>query len=102
MLPGFLDEFFPEETHGPDTFSLLHYNGLVRSGGPEPGFVKGEAVILEGVAESGQLVAEILPNKFFYTLAVVCFGEQYWRHAPERLDGPTAELSVGELGFNLY
>ena len=50
LLPQFLDEFYPEERPGPDTFTLLHYNGLVRSGGPEPGFVKGEAVILEGVA----------------------------------------------------
>ena len=42
LLPGFLDEFFPEETHGPDTFSLFHYNGLVR-GEASQAYIKGES-----------------------------------------------------------
>jgi len=48
LLPGFLDEFFSEETHGPDCFSLFHYNGLVR-GEASHVYSKGEAVILEGM-----------------------------------------------------
>ena len=43
MLPGFLDEFFPEETHGPDTFRLLHYNGLVRAEASHAAYIKGES-----------------------------------------------------------
>lgn len=32
LLPAFMDEFFPEETVNiPDTFTLYHYNGLIRS-----------------------------------------------------------------------
>ena len=42
LLPGFLDEFFPEESRGPDTFRLLHYNGLVRSEASHAAYVKGE------------------------------------------------------------
>ena len=43
MLPGFLDEFFPEETRDPDTFSLHHYNGLVRTGAGHAAYIKGES-----------------------------------------------------------
>lgn len=32
LLPAFMEEFFPEETVNiPDTFTLYHYNGLIRS-----------------------------------------------------------------------
>lgn len=50
LLPGFLDEFFPEETLGPDTFTLFHYNGLVRSEASHATYSRGDAVILEGMA----------------------------------------------------
>ena len=42
LLPGFLDEFFPEETLGPDTFTLFHYNGLVRSEASHATYSRGE------------------------------------------------------------
>lgn len=32
LLNAFMDEFFPEEKRStPDTFDLLHYNGIIRS-----------------------------------------------------------------------
>jgi len=33
LLPAFLEEFFPDQVRGPDSFSLLHYNGLAGPGG---------------------------------------------------------------------
>ncbi|KAK0089689.1 hypothetical protein PV325_006112 [Microctonus aethiopoides] len=49
LLASFMDEFFPEEPRTcPDTFPLLHYNGLPRSN-PDNCIVyrAGEAVLLE-------------------------------------------------------
>lgn len=32
LLHAFMDEFYPkEESSTPDTFTLMHYNGLIRS-----------------------------------------------------------------------
>lgn len=50
----FLDEFFADfETNALDTFTLLHYNGLAKSG-TSGKYVKGEAVLLEGVHGKAQ------------------------------------------------
>lgn len=49
LMPVFLEEFFPELGSGPpDTFPLHHYNGLVRPGRTGR-YIKGEAVLLEGI-----------------------------------------------------
>jgi len=67
LLPLFLEEFYPEEKRGPDSFTLYHYNGLVRNGDSSPvTFTKGEAVILEGmsgVTENNQIL-ETLQTKW--------------------------------------
>lgn len=47
LLSSFMDEFFPEEKSSvPDTFSLLHYNGLLRPPGKVV-YREGNAVLLE-------------------------------------------------------
>lgn len=49
LLPAFMDEFFPEETVNiPDTFTLYHYNGLIRScPGKKVKYQEGHAILLE-------------------------------------------------------
>jgi len=50
LEPLFLEEFFPEDSNrGPDSFTLFHYNGLVKAGKGTGKYIKGEAVLLEGV-----------------------------------------------------
>ena len=50
LLPIFLEEFFPDDnSHSPDSFTLLHYNGLSKLGELQPKYVQGNAVNLEGV-----------------------------------------------------
>jgi len=67
LLPLFLEEFYPEEKRGPDSFTLYHYNGLVKNGDSNPvTFIKGEAVILEGmsgITENNQIL-ETLQTKW--------------------------------------
>ena len=87
LLPLFLEEFYPEEKRGPDSFTLYHYNGLVKNGDSNPvtfikgniskndfvkkislqaNIVSGEAVILEGmsgVTENNQIL-ETLQTKW--------------------------------------
>jgi len=66
LLPLFLEEFFPEEKRGPDSFTLFHYNGLVRNDNSSLGFRKGEAVILEGVTgvTNNNQILETLQTKW--------------------------------------
>lgn len=49
LLPEFMDEFFPEETVTiPDTFTLYHYNGLIRScPNNKVKYQEGNAILLE-------------------------------------------------------
>lgn len=49
LLNSFMDEFFPEEKRSmPDTFDLLHYNGIPGSNfGNKVKFNKGSAILLE-------------------------------------------------------
>jgi len=49
LLPQFLEEFFPEETKVPDSFTLYHYNGLSKPDNGQVNYVKGECVMLEGM-----------------------------------------------------
>jgi len=49
LLPQFLEEFFPEDKRVPDSFTLYHYNGLSKPDGTPVAYVKGEAVMLEGM-----------------------------------------------------
>jgi len=71
MKRTFLEEFFPEEagdTRVQDTFTLFHYNGLDRRKLPEQGvhFIKGEAVVLEGVSgtPSSNAILQTLQTKW--------------------------------------
>ena len=67
LLPLFLEEFYPEDKPLPDSFTLYHYNGLNKADSKPvsfikgwwfnserkrimPGYLAGEAVMLEGVA----------------------------------------------------
>jgi len=50
LLPLFLEEFYPEDKPLPDSFTLYHYNGLNKADSQTVSFIKGEAVMLEGVA----------------------------------------------------
>ena len=65
LLPQFLDEFYPEDKPGPDTFTVFHYNGLVRQESSVV-FRRGEAVILEGVSGSSEnnAIIETLQTKW--------------------------------------
>ncbi|XP_014239268.1 ubiquitin carboxyl-terminal hydrolase MINDY-3 homolog [Cimex lectularius] len=49
LLSSFMEEFFPEENvHLPDTFTLYHYNGLLRScPNNKVVYQKGNAILLE-------------------------------------------------------
>lgn len=49
LLPAFMDEFFPEESVNiPDTFTLYHYNGLIRScPNNKVKYQEGNAILLE-------------------------------------------------------
>lgn len=49
LLPAFMDEFFPEESVNiPDTFTLHHYNGLIRScPNNKVKYQEGNAILLE-------------------------------------------------------
>lgn len=49
LLAGFMDEFFPDEKRSmPDTFDLLHYNGIPGSNsGAKVKYNKGSAILLE-------------------------------------------------------
>jgi len=82
LLPLFLEEFFPEEKRGPDSFTLFHYNGLVRNDNSSLAFRKGEAVILEGVTgvTNNNQILETLQTK--------------WRNlAIDWTDGPTPSIN---------
>jgi len=68
---AFLEEFFPEEAgdaRSPDTFTIFHYNGLDRRKDSNSGvsFVKGEAVVLEGVSgtSSSNAILQTLQTKW--------------------------------------
>lgn len=56
LIHQFLEEFYPDSalTSCPDSFTLYHYNGLVRGEGAVVRFRKGEAVRLEGVSGSAE------------------------------------------------
>jgi hypothetical protein len=56
LILQFLEEFYPDSalTSCPDSFTLHHYNGLVRGEGAVVRFRKGEAVRLEGVSGSAE------------------------------------------------
>jgi len=56
LIHQFLEEFYPDSalTSCPDSFTLHHYNGLVRGEGAVVRFRKGEAVRLEGVSGSAE------------------------------------------------
>jgi len=56
LLPQFLDEFFPEGVgdRAPDTFTLFHYNGLIKPGCAQVRYTGGHAVVLEGPAGSAE------------------------------------------------
>lgn len=67
LLPLFLEEFFPDTSRSsPDSFTLHHYNGLVRGQGAQVIFKKGEAVQLEGVTGSaeGNAILQTLQTKW--------------------------------------
>jgi len=49
LLPQFLEEFFPEESRVPDSFTLYHYNGLSKPDSRQVTYVQGDAVMLEGM-----------------------------------------------------
>jgi len=49
LLPQFLEEFFPEESRVPDSFTLFHYNGLSKPDSSGVTYVQGDAVMLEGM-----------------------------------------------------
>jgi len=49
LLPQFLEEFYPEEDKLPDSFTLYHYNGLIKPDQNQVTFVKGDCVMLEGM-----------------------------------------------------
>ena len=49
LLPQFLEEFFPEESRVPDSFTLYHYNGLSKPDGTQVSYIKGDCVMLEGM-----------------------------------------------------
>jgi len=56
LVHQFLEEFYPDSalTSCPDSFTLHHYNGLVRGEGAVVKFRHGEAVRLEGVSGSAE------------------------------------------------
>lgn len=67
LLPHFLEEFYPEiGRSNPDSFTLYHYNGLARGEGSQVRFVKGEAVMLEGVTgiPQGNAILQTLQTKW--------------------------------------
>eukprot|EP00092_Neocalanus_flemingeri_P068943 GFUD01084361.1.p1 GENE.GFUD01084361.1~~GFUD01084361.1.p1 ORF type:complete len:440 (-),score=114.09 GFUD01084361.1:267-1586(-) len=49
LLPQFLEEFFPEESRVPDSFTIHHYNGLSKPDSTQVTYIKGDAVMLEGM-----------------------------------------------------
>ena len=49
LLPQFLEEFFPEESRVPDSFTLYHYNGLSKPDNTQVTYIKGDCVMLEGM-----------------------------------------------------
>ena len=66
LLPLFLDEFYPEDKPGPDSFTLYHYNGLVKNDSNNVTLTKGEAVILEGMSgvSDNNAIIETLQTKW--------------------------------------
>ncbi|XP_018782861.1 PREDICTED: ubiquitin carboxyl-terminal hydrolase FAM188A homolog isoform X1 [Bactrocera latifrons] len=54
LLNAFMDEFFPQEQRStPDTFDLMHYNGIPGSNeGNKVGYCKGSAILLESDLKS--------------------------------------------------
>lgn len=66
LLPLFLEEFYSGESDSaPDTFTLIHYNGLTKSNSAGK-FKKGNAILLEGVCgkADGNQMLQTLQTKW--------------------------------------